>query len=69
MGSHAVLTVDRPEARNALTGATYFGIRYAIDRVTMDASVFGPEAREGWEAFRDKRSPEWVPEDLRTGRL
>lgn len=39
------------------------------DRMTMDASVMGSEAREGWEAFRDKRSPEWVPEDLRTGRL
>ena len=39
------------------------------DRMTMDASVTGSEAREGWEAFRDKRSPDWVPEDLRTGRL
>ncbi len=40
-----------------------------FDRMTMDASLAGPEAREGWEAFRDKRSPSWVPEDLRTGRL
>jgi enoyl-CoA hydratase len=39
------------------------------DRMTMDASVTGSEALEGWEAFRDKRSPAWVPEDLRTGRL
>jgi enoyl-CoA hydratase/carnithine racemase len=39
------------------------------DRMTMEASLYGPEAREGWEAFRDKRSPEWVPEDLRIGRL
>ena len=39
------------------------------DRMTMDRSLYGPEAREGWEAFRDKRSPEWVPEDLRVGRL
>jgi len=39
------------------------------DRMTMAASLASPEAREGWEAFRDKRSPEWVPVDLRTGRL
>jgi enoyl-CoA hydratase/carnithine racemase len=39
------------------------------DRMTMEASVFGAEAREGWESFRDRRAPEWVPEDLRTGRL
>jgi enoyl-CoA hydratase len=39
------------------------------DRMSMEASLSGPEAVEGWEAFRDKRSPEWVPEDLRTGRL
>ena len=40
-----------------------------FDRMTMDASLYGPEAREGWEAFRDKRSPDWVPQDLRVGRL
>lgn len=39
------------------------------DRMTMEASLHGAEAREGWEAFRDKRSPGWVPEDLRIGRL
>ena len=39
------------------------------DRMTMEESLYGPEAREGWEAFRDKRSPTWVPEDLRIGRL
>ena len=39
------------------------------DRMTMEESLYGPEAREGWEAFRDKRSPEWVPQDLRMGRL
>jgi enoyl-CoA hydratase len=36
-----VLTVDRPEARNALTGAMYFGIRYAIDRVNADPTLAG----------------------------
>lgn len=39
------------------------------DRMTMEESLAGREAREGWEAFRDKRSPEWVPEALRVGRL
>jgi enoyl-CoA hydratase/carnithine racemase len=39
------------------------------DRMTMEASLYGPEAQEGWEAFRDKRSPSWVPDDLRLGRL
>jgi enoyl-CoA hydratase len=39
------------------------------DRMTMEASLGSAEAREGWEAFRDKRSPNWVPVDLRTGRL
>ena len=39
------------------------------DRMTMEASLGSAEAREGWEAFRDKRSPDWVPAELRTGRL
>jgi enoyl-CoA hydratase/carnithine racemase len=39
------------------------------DRMSMEASLTAAEAREGWEAFRDKRSPEWVPDDLRIGRL
>ena len=36
-----MLTVDRPQARNALTGAMYFGIRYAIDRVNADPDLAG----------------------------
>ena len=32
-GSLATVTVDRPETRNALTPAMYFGIRYAVDHV------------------------------------
>jgi len=38
---YAVVTVDRPEARNALTPAMYFGIRYAIDHVNRDADLGG----------------------------
>jgi enoyl-CoA hydratase len=37
----AVVTVDRPEARNALTPAMYFGIRYAVDHVNRDADLAG----------------------------
>src|ERR1700733_1348437 len=35
----AHLTVDRPEARNALTQAMYFGIRSAVRRVDADPEL------------------------------
>ena len=37
----AHLTVDRPGARNALTQAMYFGIRYAVRRVDADPELAG----------------------------
>jgi enoyl-CoA hydratase len=37
----AHLTVDRPEARNALTQAMYFGIRYAVRLVDADKELAG----------------------------
>ena len=37
----AHLTVDRPEARNALTQAMYFGIRYAVRLVDADPELAG----------------------------
>lgn len=40
-GSIAVCTIDRPEARNALTPAMYFGIRYAVGRVAEDPDLAG----------------------------
>ncbi|WP_139331429.1 enoyl-CoA hydratase/isomerase family protein [Mycobacterium sp. IS-1264] len=40
-GPIAVCTIDRPQARNALTPAMYFGIRYAIGRVTEDPDLAG----------------------------
>jgi len=40
-GALATVTVDRPEARNALTPAMYFGIRYAIDLVNGDDALAG----------------------------
>ena len=40
------------------------------DRMSMDESLAGPEALEGFLAFKERRQPAWVPEDLRTeGRL
>jgi len=40
-GSVAVVTVDRPQARNAMTPAMYFGVRYAIDLVCRDPNLAG----------------------------
>jgi enoyl-CoA hydratase len=37
----ARVTVDRPEARNALTQAMYFGIRYAVRLVDADPELAG----------------------------
>jgi enoyl-CoA hydratase/carnithine racemase len=42
----------------------------AYDRMSMDESLAGPEALEGFLAFKERRQPAWVPEDLRAeGRL
>jgi len=41
LGPIAKVTVDRPERRNALTAAMYFGIRYAIDHVGRDDALAG----------------------------
>jgi 1,4-dihydroxy-2-naphthoyl-CoA synthase len=101
-GPIAVCTIDRPEARNALTPAMYFGIRYAVgrvnedpdlagllitgtgdvfkssidsyfglyDRIGMTASLSDAEARDGFRAFKERRSPDWVhPERRAEGRL
>ena len=40
-GPIAVCTIDRPDARNALTPAMYFGIRYAVGRVNQDPELAG----------------------------
>lgn len=58
-----------PGARAAAKAAfdRYYG---QYDRMAMDASLAGPEAAEGWNAFKERRSPAWVPPDLRgEGRL
>jgi enoyl-CoA hydratase len=40
-GPIGVCTLDRPEARNAMTGAMYFGIRYAVSLVESDPDLAG----------------------------
>jgi enoyl-CoA hydratase len=40
-GSLGYAIVDRPEARNALTGAMYFAIRYAVNHVDDDDTLAG----------------------------
>jgi enoyl-CoA hydratase len=45
----------------------YYGL---YDRIGMVASLRGPETREGYVAFKERRNPSWVHPDLRTdGRL
>jgi enoyl-CoA hydratase len=40
------------------------------DRMSMDDSLESAECVEGWMAFKERRSPSWVPEGLRgEGRL
>jgi enoyl-CoA hydratase len=40
-GPFAVVTLDRPQARNAMTPAMYFGIRYAVGHVDADPDLAG----------------------------
>jgi len=40
-GPLAVVTVDRPQMRNAMSPAMYFGVRYAVDLVNADDSLAG----------------------------
>lgn len=40
-GPLATCTIDRPERRNAMTAAMYFGVRVAIRRVEQDPSLAG----------------------------
>jgi enoyl-CoA hydratase len=40
-GPIAVCTVDRPDKRNAMTPAMYFGVRYAVDHVNRSDELVG----------------------------
>ena len=55
-----------PAARATIKSSldAYMGL---FDRIAMQTSLFGPEAREGFRAFKEKRPPSWVHEDLQVG--
>lgn len=58
-----------PGARGLVKSSidNYLGL---FDRIGMQSSLSGPEVIEGFRAFKERRSPEWVHPDLRTdGRL
>lgn len=58
-----------PGARSAIKASLddYLGL---FDRIGMQTSLAGEEAREGFRAFKEKRSSSWVHPDLRVaGRL
>ena len=70
--AHAVLAAccrTAPSARAAAKKSfdDYYG---HYDRMAMDASLFSDESAEGFLAFKERRSPSWVPEPFRiVGRL
>jgi enoyl-CoA hydratase/carnithine racemase len=53
-----------PEARRDIKRVLdqYVGLH---DRIAFFDSLRRPESREGFAAFIEKRSPDWVPEPLR----
>lgn len=58
-----------PTARGVVKSSldNYLGL---FDRIGMTSSLGGPEAIEGFMAFKERRSPSWVHPDLRLdGRL
>lgn len=71
-GAREVLTQccrTAPRARGVVKSSldAYMGL---YDRIGMKASYSGDEARAGFVAFKERRSPDWVHPDLRTdGRL
>jgi enoyl-CoA hydratase/carnithine racemase len=58
-----------PRARGVIKSSidNYLGL---YDRIAMTASLSDAEAREGFRAFKERRSPDWVHPELRVqGRL
>jgi enoyl-CoA hydratase/carnithine racemase len=58
-----------PRARGVVKSSidNYLGL---YDRIGMSASLSDAEAREGFRAFKERRSPDWVHPELRVeGRL
>jgi enoyl-CoA hydratase/carnithine racemase len=50
----------RRDVKRTLDG--FYGL---YDRIGMAASVRGPEAREGYLAFKERRPPDWIHPELR----
>jgi enoyl-CoA hydratase/carnithine racemase len=50
----------RGDVKRTLDG--FYGL---YDRIGMAASVRGPEAREGYMAFKERRPPDWIHPELR----
>ena len=58
-----------PEARMLVKRALTDNYGH-VDRMSFHWSLFeSGEAREGMQAFAEKRSPAWVPDTLKRGRL
>ena len=51
--------VARADVKRSLDA--YYGL---YDRIGMVQSLRGPEALEGYHAFRERRPPSWIPPDL-----
>jgi hypothetical protein len=51
--------VARADTKRSLDA--FYGL---YDRIGMMQSLRGPEALEGYHAFRERRAPRWIPADL-----
>jgi enoyl-CoA hydratase len=55
-----------PDARSRVK--SLINSRYGVvDDMGFEMSLLSDEVREGFSAFTEKRSPQWVPEEFRTG--
>jgi enoyl-CoA hydratase/carnithine racemase len=55
-----------PDARSRVK--TLINARYGVvDEITFHASLASSEIAEGFRAFTEKRTPDWVPDEFRTG--
>jgi enoyl-CoA hydratase len=61
-GALAHVVVDRPDARNALTPAMYFGLRYAIDHAGRDDDLAGVLVTGTGDVFMPGGDP-WSNDD------
>ena len=65
-GADCVCTIDRPEARNAMTPAMCFGIRYGVRRINADRTWPGSDHRHRrrlrarWRHDWRRRRDDWI---------